>query len=230
MKKPLFAEILEAEEYQYLYTDNDNMNYYSAKFNDNEYVVVDDYDCTRYTWDDRIWSEENIVVLANNRLSCKRNGKYGVVDYEGWTVIPFVYEKFILRKEECDETRFDVRLNNRWGVINLSGQDVYKIKYKQSIPNIKSNFHIIVENADTNCKGVLGFDGTEIIPTIYSQIKDIYLQNDDKTSTLYYLVAYGTDENSDSLINGIWGCYNWKGEEVIPVKFHSIRILKIYLL
>lgn len=31
MKKPLFAEILEAEEYQYLYTDNDNMNYYSAK-------------------------------------------------------------------------------------------------------------------------------------------------------------------------------------------------------
>ena len=42
MKKPLFAEILEAEEYQYLYTDNDNMNYYSAKFNDNEYVVVDE--------------------------------------------------------------------------------------------------------------------------------------------------------------------------------------------
>ena len=186
MKKPLLAENLMAEEYRYLYTDNDNMNYYSAKIDDNEYVVVDDYDSTRYTWDERIWSEENIIVLANNRLLCKQDGKYGVVDYEGWTIIPFVYEEFIERKDKCDEKRYNVRLNNRWGVINLSGQDVYKIKYKQSIPNIKSNFHIIVENADTNCKGVLGFDGIEIIPTIYSQIKDIYLQNGDKTSTLYF--------------------------------------------
>ena len=133
MKKPLLAEILEAEEYQYLYTDNDNMNYYSAKIDENEYIVVDDYDCTLYTWDDRIWSEENVVVLANNRLLCKQDGKYGVVDYEGWTIIPFVYEEFIERKDKCDETRFNVRLNNRWGVINLLGQDIYKIKYSHPV-------------------------------------------------------------------------------------------------
>ena len=230
MKKPLFAEYLEAEEYQYLYTDNDNMNYYSAKIDDNEYVVVDDYDSTRYTWDERIWSEENIIVLANNRLLCKQDGKYGVVDYEGWTIIPFVYEEFIERKDKCDEKRYNVRLNNRWGVINLSGQDVYKIKYKQSIPIIKSNFHIFVEDADTNCKGVLGFDGTEIIPTIYSQIKDIYLQNDNKASTLYFLVAYGSNEDFEGLKNGIWGCYNWQGEEIIPVKFHSIHCIENFFI
>lgn len=230
MKKPLLTETHMAEEYNYLYTDSDNMNYYSAKIDDNEYIVVDDYDCTRYTWDDRIWSEENVTVLANNRLLCKREGKYGVVDYEGWTVIPFVYEEFLERKDKCDEKRYNVRLKNRWGVINLFGQDVYKIKYKQPIPINKFNFHIIVEDVDTNRKGVLDFDGMEIIPTIFSQIKAIYLQNDNQSSALYYLVSYGTDEDSDNLINGIWGCYNWKGEEIIPVKFHSIHCIKNYFI
>ena len=49
MKKPLFAEILEAEEYNYLYTDSDNMNYYSAKQYDDYYVLVDDYDNEVFT-------------------------------------------------------------------------------------------------------------------------------------------------------------------------------------
>ena len=40
MKKPLLAENLIAEEYQYLYTDNDNMNYYSAKQYDDYYVFT----------------------------------------------------------------------------------------------------------------------------------------------------------------------------------------------
>ena len=228
MKKPLFAEILEAEEYHYLYTDNDNMNYYSAKIDDNEYIVVDDYDCTRFTWDDRIWSEENVIVLANNRLLCKQNGKYGVVDYEGWIVIPFVYEEFIDRKDKCDETRYNVRLNNRWGVINLLGQDIYKIKYKQPIPICQS--YAIVEDADTNSKGIIRFDGIEILPTIFSEIKEIYPRNNNETSILYFLVAYGSNENSDGLKNGIWGCYNWKGEEIIPVKFHSIHCIKNYFI
>lgn len=228
MKKPLFAEYLEAEEYQYLYTDNDNMNYYSAKIDDNEYIVVDDYDCTRYTWDDRIWSEENVVVLANNRLLCRQNGKYGVVDYEGWTVIPFVYEEFIDRKDKCDETRYNVRLNNRWGVINLLGEDIYKIKYKQPIPICQS--YTIVEDADTNSKGIIRFNGIEILPTIFSEIKEIYLRNNNETSTLYFLVAYGSNEDFEGLKNGIWGCYNWQGEEIIPVKFHSIHCIENFFI
>ena len=228
MKKPLLAENLMAEEYQYLYTDNDNMNYYSAKIDDNEYIVVDDYDCTRYTWDDRIWSEENVVVLANNRLLCRQNGKYGVVDYEGWTVIPFVYEEFIDRKDKCDETRYNVRLNNRWGVINLLGEDIYKIKYKQPIPICQS--YTIVEDADTNSKGIIRFNGIEILPTIFSEIKEIYLRNNNETSTLYFLVAYGSNEDFEGLKNGIWGCYNWQGEEIIPVKFHSIHCIENFFI
>lgn len=230
MKKPLFAEILEAEEYNYLYTDNDNMNYYSAKQYDDYYVLVDDYDNEVFTLSECISSEKHICLLAENRFLCVREGKYGVVDNEGWVIIPFVYDEFKIRNEQCNENRYDVCLNNRWGVINLLGKDICKIKYKAPVPVNKS--FTIVEDADTNCKGVIRIDGVEIIPTIFSQIKEEYLQINNQTSVLHFLVAYGVNDfiEPGCYINGIWGCYNWKGEEIIPVKFHSIHCIKNYFI
>lgn len=230
MKKPLFAEILKAKEYQYLYTDNDNMNYYSAKQYDDYYVLVDDYDNEVFTLSECISSEKHICLLAENRFLCVREGKYGVVDNEGWVIIPFVYDEFKIRNEQCNENRYDVCLNNRWGVINLLGKDICKIKYKAPVPVNKS--FTIVEDADTNCKGVIRIDGVEIIPTIFSQIKEEYLQINNQTSVLHFLVAYGVNDFIElgCYINGIWGCYNWKGEEIIPVKFHSIHCIKNYFI
>ena len=230
MKKPLFAEILEAEEYNYLYTDNDNMNYYSAKQYDDYYVLVDDYDNEVFTLSECISSEKHICLLAENRFLCVREGKYGVVDNEGGVIIPFVYDEFKIRNEQCNENRYDVCLNNRWGVINLLGKDICKIKYKAPVPVNKS--FTIVEDADTNCKGVIRIDGVEIIPTIFSQIKEEYLQINNQTSVLHFLVAYGVNDfiEPGCYINGIWGCYNWKGEEIIPVKFHSIHCIKNYFI
>ena len=230
MKKPLFAEILKAEEYQYLYTDNDNMNYYSAKQYDDYYVLVDDYDNEVFTLSECISSEKHICLLAENRFLCVREGKYGVVDNEGGVIIPFVYDEFKIRNEQCNENRYDVCLNNRWRVINLFGKDICKIKYKAPVPVNKS--FTIVEDADTNCKGVIRIDGVEIIPTIFSQIKEEYLQINNQTSVLHFLVAYGVNDfiEPGCYINGIWGCYNWKGEEIIPVKFHSIHCIKNYFI
>ena len=224
MKKPLFTEILEAEEYRYLYTDNDNMNYYSAKLSEEYYVLVDDYDCIK----NELWSEKHICVLNENKLLYIREEKYGVVDNEGWVIIPFVYDDFRVRNEKHEIKRFDVCLNNRWGVIDLTGKDIFKIRYKDPILIDKS--FIIVEDADTGCKGVVKYDGVEIVPVVFSQIEETYLRNDDESLTLYFFVAYGTEEDSDNFLNGIWGCYNWKGEEIIPVKFHSIHCINNYFI
>ena len=110
------------------------------------------------------------------------------------------------------------------------GKDICKIKYKAPVPVNKS--FTIVEDADTNCKGVIRIDGVEIIPTIFSQIKEEYLQINNQTSVLHFLVAYGVNDfiEPGCYLNGIWGCYNWKGEEIIPVKFHSIHCINNYFI
>ena len=50
MDKPLFVECHDALEYNHLFKDVDNMNFYSAKMDENEYIVVDDYDCDNYSF------------------------------------------------------------------------------------------------------------------------------------------------------------------------------------
>ena len=70
------------------------MNFYSAKEGDNDYIMVDDYDCGIYD----VWSEIPIILLENDRLLCKRDEKYGVVNAEGWTVIPLFMTDLITEK------------------------------------------------------------------------------------------------------------------------------------
>lgn len=224
MNKPLYAENYKALEYTYLFKDANNINFYSAKINDDEYVMTDDYDSINYD----IYSEEPIILLNDNRLLCKHESKYGVVDLEGWEIIPFVYDKF--EKEIEQEEKYNVLLGHRWGVIDLSGNEIFSIKYKnpiygESSHEIFGENLILVENADTNRKGLVDFSGNEIIPTIYSKIEHC------ENSGYIYVNLGGKEEiEPDCLKNGLWGCYNLQGIEIIPVKFHAIHYINGYFI
>lgn len=110
MDKPLFSDCCTALEYTHLFVNKDNINFYSAKIDDSFYIMVDDYDFDAYN----IWSEMPIVFLANDRLLCKQEEKYGVVNAEGLIIIPFVYNRFENRGY-FEGDRFNVLLDNKWG-------------------------------------------------------------------------------------------------------------------
>ena len=230
MDKPLFVECHNALEYNYLFKDVDNMNFYSAKMDENEYIVVDDYDCDNYD----IWSEVQIVLLENDRLLCRHKGKYGVVNSEGWDIIPFVYDKFE-KRAEANGNMYDVLLGNRWGVIDSSGKEFFRIKYSNPIPILEfprrvsddmlCRRTILVEDADTHRKGLVDFDGREIVPTIYSKIER-------SGNWDYVYVNFGAMEETDPdyTWSGVWGCCNWQGKEIIPVKYHAIHYINEYFI
>lgn len=235
MNKPLFVESHNALEYNHLFKDNafevnNNMNFYSAKLGENEYVVVDDYDCDYVRYD--AWSEVQIILLENDRLLCRHEGKYGVISFEGWNIIPFVYDKF---EKRAEGNGYDVLLDNRWGVIDSSGKELFRIKYSNPIPILEfpkrvsddmlCRRTILVEDADTHRKGLVDFDGREIIPTIYSEIER-------SGNWDYVYVNFGAMEETDPdcTWNGVWGCCNWQGKEIIPVKYHAIHYINKYFI
>lgn len=230
MDKPLFSERCHALEYKHLFKSHDDMNFYSAKEGDDNYIMVNDYDSKNY----EVWSEAPIIFLENDRLLCRRDEKYGVVNAEGWTIIPFVYDKFENR-EETEKNRYSVLLGNKWGVIDSSGRELFRIKYSNPIPILKfprvvSNDvicrgTILVEDADTHRQGLVNFNGQEVIPTIYSKIER-------SGNWDYVFVNWGAIEEPEpySTLNGVWGCYNWQGKEVIPVKYHAIHYIDDYFI
>lgn len=227
MDKPLFSEYCHALEYKHLFKSHDDMNFYSAKEDDNDYIMVDDYDCGNYD----VWSEIPIVLLKSDRLLCKRDEKYGVVNTEGWTIIPFVYDRF----DKFGNDRYSVLLGNRWGVIDSSGKEFFRTKYSNPIPILEfpkrvsddmlCRGTILVEDADTHRKGLVDFDGREIIPTIYSKIER-------SGNWDYVYVNFGAMEKTDPdcTWDGVWGCCNWQGKEIIPVKYHAIHYINEYFI
>lgn len=224
MNKPLYTESYTALEYTYLFKDANNINFYSAKINDDEYVIADDYDSINYD----IYSEEPIIFLSDDRLLCKHGNKYGVVDLEGWEIIPFVYDRF--EEGIGVEGKYNVLLGHRWGVIDLFGNELFNIKYKNPIygeasHKIFGENLILVEDADTCRKGVVDFEGNEIIPTIYSKIEQCENSN-------YIYVNLGAKDDIEwyNMQNGLWGCYNCSGIEIIPVRFHAVHYISGYFI
>ena len=234
MDKPLFSKRCHALEYKHLFKNHDDMNFYSAKEGDDNYIMVDDYDHEIY----EVWSETSIIFLENDRLLCRRDEKYGVVNAEGWTIIPFVYDKFENR-EETEKNRYSVLLGNKWGVIDSSGRELFRIKYSNPIPILRfpktvstvSNDVIIcrggilVEDADTHRQGLVDLNGQEVIPAIYSKIER-------SGNWDYVFVNWGAIEEPEPYRtwNGVWGCYNWQGKEIIPVQYHAIHYINGYFI
>lgn len=227
MDKPLFSKYCHALEYKHLFKNDAGMNFYSAKEGDNNYIIVNDYDSESY-YD--VWSETSIIFLEVDRLLCKRNEKYGVVNAKSLTIIPFIYDRFENR-EETEKNRYNVLLGNRWGVINSFGKEIFRVKYNSPIPTLKQlnryansmmcRNTIPVEDADTHRQGLVDFNGQEVIPTIYSEIKP-------SGNWDYVFVNWRAIEDEPD--NGVWGCYNWQGKEVIPVKYHAIHYIDDYFI
>lgn len=90
MDRPLLDEdySTNALEYRHLFQDNDGMNYYSAKINKKDYLMVDDYGWVVYN----IYSNVHIIYIDTDRFLYKHGSKYGVVSFEGCNIIPCKYD------------------------------------------------------------------------------------------------------------------------------------------
>ena len=227
MIKPLLCEECNALEYNFLIKDYNGMNIYSAKIDEDYYILVDDYDIAI----ENIQSEKPIVHLDGNKFLCVANGKYGIVDIEGWEIIPFIFDWFEKRNEDS-RICYNVEIDNRWGVIDSHGKEIFRIKYKKKIPELKQDSIELVESADTNRFGLVNFEGEEIIPTIYTSI--IACENPQ-----YIYITIGGDENRPQKVlmngceversvvgNGLTGCFDLlHKKEIIQPKFHSIHMV-----
>lgn len=160
-----------------------------------------------------LYLDDNFIRFDENHYLTKCNGKYGFVSSLGYVSIPFIYDEILIRKTGS----FNVRIGNAWGVIELSGKELVRIKYAKPIPlyiaapensyfdydflkdDIAKDVQrygnmIIVRDAISGCQGCLDINGDEVIPTIYEHLVFDYSDN-----------FYETGFNSDYLFFGHGG-------------------------
>lgn len=156
------------------------------------------------------------VWYAKDRILASKDNKFGFLSIHGSITIPFKYDEI----EPREDGMFDVRVGDAWGVINLDGLEVIRIKYSEKIPIDYDR--IIVEDAFVNVlrtcggtKGILNKNGIEFVPCIYDE-----LFFSDK-NIIIYGYGVGVDEYYDTNVGYFkfhvkYGCINSQGIEIIP--------------
>lgn len=139
-------------------------------------------------------------------MKAKKDGKYGIINKKGETVIPFEYEKLseVLDKETKKSKGFLlVTKNQLHGVIDKEGKEVFPIQYSKFQP-IEEEVYEVGLNGKF---GLIRLDGTEITPIIYEE-------------PLFGLVNGFRKIQKDGKV----GAINKKGELILPMEYTALRV------
>ena len=174
----------------------------------------------------KLYLEEQFTRFDENHYLTKCNGKYGFVSILGYVSIPFIYDEIKPRKT----FGFNVRIENAWGVIDISGKELVRVKYGNPIPLyiaapensffdydfLKDDIakevkrykdRIIVSDATSGFLGCLDLDGNEVIPTVYQhlQFDESNYNNGSEMSKDFLFFGYGggTDSNYSTFFSDI---------------------------
>ena len=169
--------------------------------------------------------DSQFVFYDRNHILSSQYSKYGFISIDGYKSIPFKYDEIIERKDG----KFNVRINNRWGIINLEGRELTPIKYKKNLPTKIEKWEF-VNDAETECYGIIDNNGFEQIPTIYE-----HLMKSESENIFYFGYGGYPDDYCENFFSGninqaIWGVINNRGNTIIEAKYDCFRIYKEFIL
>lgn len=121
--------------------------------------TIDNYDSKQ-----NVWYEDNVLKI-------NKNGKYGIVNFDGQEVLPCEYDEITALKGV--KANFIVKKDGNIGLVNELGQTIVNTEYKNVIAlkdEYKSEYIVINQE---NKYGLISTSGTILIETKYDEVKYI---------------------------------------------------------
>ena len=146
---------------------------------------------------DNVWYEENILRI-------KKNGKYGLIDFNGKELLPAEYDEITVL--DGIENSIIIKKDGKLGLVNDNGSIIVEVEYKEikSLGNTYKDGYITI-NEDGKY-GVISTTKKQILENRYDEIAQNYLEE-------YYLVK---EEGKQKLIDS-------KGNSIIENGFDDIK-------
>jgi|GEM_PF-2880801 len=155
---------------------------------------------------------EDFLTPYKRIIPAKRDGKWGIINYKGFTVFNFHLDEIgTLHINPHDEWCYNLKLNfpvkkmGEWGFMDFKGNIVLPFKYDDFLPNgfILQKFYIVKYSGEW---GVINEFEDQIIPFKYTEIRE---WNDEVS---LFAVCKGRK----------WGFINIHGQEIIPIAFERV--------
>lgn len=226
-KKPVFVCI---------YDVKDSTGEYKTKvLNEKNNQIIKDYNkveaIDNYDSKQNIWFEDNL-------LRVEKDGKYGLVDFEGKVILQCEYDSIQSLKGVTEN--IVVEKDGKVGLVNAKGQTIIKTEYSR-IQTLEEGYksEYLVQNAEGKY-GVISTSGANVLETKYEEIK--YLKSNEaysvkldgklqlinnKAETLQesegeeYIHVKG--ENVITHKDGKYGIEKLTGETIVPYDYEELK-------
>lgn len=185
--------------------DYENNSYRSIAINEKGTQIFSEYDkveaITNIDSSNNLWYEENV-------LKVQKDGKYGLINTNGNVVLSTEYDK--IESMQGTENIFVTVKDGKQGIADNLGSIIIENKYIKinTLTNKKEN-GFIVKSEDSKY-GVINYDKTKVLDTIYDEIKNVYGNN-------MYVV-----KEADS-----WKIINTKGESFLENSFEDVTAINL---
>lgn len=174
--------------------------------------AIDNYDSKQ-----NIWFEDNL-------LRVKKNGKYGLIDFNGKTVLECEYDALYSLKGVTEN--IIIEKDGKVGLVNSKGQTIIKTEYA-SIQILKEGYksEYLAQNAEGKF-GVISTSGTVILEPKYDEIK--YLGSNETYAVKLDGTMQLVNNKGETLQTSEGEEYVYaKGENVIVSKDGKVGIKKL---
>lgn len=146
-----------------------------------------------------------------------KDGKWGVIDKQGNTAIPFTYDSMI---GGFSEGLASVYLNGKFGYIDKQGKMVIPAIY-DAASDFKEGFAVVGTSdasSTTNYRrGVIDRQGNMVVPLTYEALGVAFSEGMLKA-------AIPSLDSSGKWVGWKWGFLNTKGELVVPTMYYSVNM------
>ncbi len=148
--------------------ENVDGSFESKAVNNKNQQIFTNYDnvmtLQNFDEDNNLWYEENL-------LKVQKDGKYGLINFEGNEVLPCEYDSITTIKGV--KNSIIIKKESKVGLVNSAGAEVIPVEYND-IKAISNNYidGYIVENVDSQL-GVINSDGKLVLDCVYEKIENV---------------------------------------------------------
>lgn len=188
------------------------------------------------------YDKNNNIWYENNLLRVQKDGKYGLIDFEGKEVISTQYDNISTLKGV--ENSILVQKDGKVGLVNSEGKTIIDTNYKE-IKNIDEDYKKGYITIDENNKyGIIDYNNKQILENKYEKIKEVYgdnlfviednnkekLINNEGTVVLEKgfdkidkILQYSQEKGVIFISKNKFGVMNTNGDVIIPAEYDEIK-------
>ena len=150
----------------------------------------------------------------------KYDGKYGFINSEGETIVPFIYDNV----QEFSENLALVGKRNdkgeiKFGFIDKKGVEQVTLKFEYA-HSFSSGMAFVKQKSKY---GWIDNKGKYLITNLYDVAEDFRFPEEEGIKRIVLNAAKNKYNTAIVSKNGFWGVIDFAGKEILPIKYDSVR-------